>query len=252
MRCHFSTLLVQVRPDWSAAAANRAARDASSAAALPPVTVPRPDAGADAGQPLVPATRSGQAAWQATSGQRGWSSSSWGAAGDTWCDEQATWRKARDTTQAAPEAWRAAEEEIFWEHEQVAEPVSEPSAHSFSSEDQAQGESSPAEAGSILEPGSRSPRDGGKNEGEGTAGVPAECSGKGGSTDLQADLCGAYTLSGRCGKRACNLVHGAVCQVRGTFGFLRSRQLAGPAARLQGMCSLLTGLPSHSLPSVSC
>ncbi|KAK9828000.1 hypothetical protein WJX81_007535 [Elliptochloris bilobata] len=36
-------------------------------------------------------------------------------------------------------------------------------------------------------------------------------SGEGGSTDPAAGLCGAYTLSGRCGKRACHLVHGTVC-----------------------------------------
>lgn len=212
----FSFSGVQVRPDWSAAAADRAARDAASAAAQPPVTVPRPDAGGDAGQPLVPATRSGKAAWQAESGQRDWSSSSWGAADDAWGDERAMLRRARvlDVFQAT-EVWcdQRPEEEVFCEHEEVPGPVDDSIAHNRVLEDQAQGRlSPPAEAGGDLEPGGHSHGDCGRDESEG--------SGEGGSTDPQADLCGAYTLSGRCAKRACNLVHGAVCPVRAaTSGF---------------------------------
>ena len=195
---------MQVRPDWSAAAADRAARDASSAAVLPPVTVPRPDASADAGQPLVPATRSGKAAWQAENAQRDWSSSSWGAADSSWGDEQAMLHEARYLLQAT-EAQIEADEEEFYEHEEAPEPFGDSVAHSHISADLAQSRPSPlAEAGGDH-------RDGGRDESEG--------SGEGGSTDPQADLCGAYTLSGRCTKRACNLVHAAVCPVRGTTSF---------------------------------
>ena len=202
---------MQVRPDWSAAAADRAARDAASAAVLPPVTVPWPDAGADAGQPLVPATRNDKAAWQSESGQRDWSSSSWGAADSSWGDEQAMLHKARDLLQATEARFEADEEESY-EHEEVPEPFDDSVAHSHISADQAQSRPSPlAEAGGDLEPGVRSRGDGGREESEG--------SGEGGSTDPPADLCGAYTLSGRCTKRACNLVHGAVCPVRGNISF---------------------------------
>ena len=203
---------MQVRPDWSAAAADRAARDAASAAVLPPVTVPRPDAGGDAGRPLVPATRSGKAAWQAESGQRDWSSSSWGAADDAWGDEQAMLRKAREVLEASEASWCEAEEEGFNEHEEVAELGNDSVAQSYISEEDAQGRpSTPAEAGGDVEPCSGSHGAGGRSESEG--------SGEGGSMDPQADLCGAYTLSGRCTRRACNLVHGAVCPVRGSTIF---------------------------------
>ena len=220
-----------MRPEWSAAAADRAARDAAAAAVQPPVTVPRPDAGADAGQPLVPATRSGTAAWQAESGQRDWSCSSWGAADDAWGDEQAMLRKAREVLEAT-EAWydQRPEGEGSCEHEEVLEPGDDSGAYDYVSEDQAQGRCSPAaEAGGDLEPGSRSHGEGGRDESQG--------SGEGGSTDPQADLCGAYTLSGRCAKRACNLVHGAVCPVRGNVRTLPSRRLSCHAARRQAWSS---------------
>ena len=199
-----------VRPEWSSAAADRAARTAKSAAVPPPVTVQRPDTSADDRRPLVPSSSGSRPAWQPEPAEHGW-----GGADAAWQEDDVAWHGDDqpaagyafddgygDEAGSAVHSYGASARTAHDSHCEAAKGVRD----SYCSAPE-----SPHEC--RQDAGHHSLDESRSCEGSGRRASEAE-DGCGGSTDPDAGLCGAFTLSGCCGRRPCHLAHGNICPVR--------------------------------------
>lgn len=197
-----------VRPEWSAAASERAARQAQAASSQPPAAVRRPGMEPDDGRPLVPASHGAHAAWQPEAARRHRGAPSWGAADAAWYNDYSVDDGVTDPDTLWYPDNDSEDENAFEDDSYPRDSYAAGHQHS-----EAQDEAGGGRAGSPAGSGS-SAGQAEQDASRGPGGARGAGDGAGGSRNPEAGLCGAFTLAGHCARRPCHQVHGAACPVR--------------------------------------